>query len=432
MARFDPHSYADSAQPAVRHLDLRADADFDARVLRAEATLTFDPTPGATPLDLDTRDLTIGGATLLDGTAIPFSLFAPEPILGSRLRLDLPAGADAVRIRYTTSPLASALQWLTPGQTAGKCRPFLFSQCQAIHARSIVPLQDTPRRRIRYRAELTVPPDLVAVMAASSRGRREASGRAVFAFEMPQPIPPYLLALAVGDLESRDLGPRSRVWAEPAVVEAAAWEFAGVDGMLRVAEGLFGPYDWERFDILTMPPSFPYGGMENPRLTFLTPTLLAGDRSLVSTPKRNAPRYFLMNSSNRARPAASSSARRQRYPFSYGTLENASSGSTPASRVRRHCSWGRPENRSSSRSNSRRPTAAWSAAISAPSIASRMRRSANTVHPSFSQKCSASALVTRFPVHECASSCATTFTSDRSPQSSVGVRNVRRGFSMPP
>ena len=116
-------------------------------------------------------------------------------------------------------------------------------------------------------------------MAAAERGVTATSSER---WEMPQPIPPYLLAFAVGELASRDVGPRSRVWAEPSVVEAAAWEFAGVDDMLTTAERLFGPYDWERFDILTMPPSFPYGGMENPRLTFLTPTLLAGDRSLVS------------------------------------------------------------------------------------------------------------------------------------------------------
>ncbi|MFY0579211.1 M1 family aminopeptidase/hydrolase [Cystobacter fuscus] len=146
----------------------------------------------------------------------------------------------------------------------------------------MVPLQDTPRLRIRYEAELTVPRELRAVMAAGFVGREEKGEEAVERYEMPQPIPPYLLAFAVGRLASKELGPRSRVWAEPEVLERAAAEFEDVDAMLRAAEALFGPYDWERFDLLTMPPSFPYGGMENPRLTFLTPTLLAGDKSLVS------------------------------------------------------------------------------------------------------------------------------------------------------
>ncbi|MGZ3428258.1 MAG: M1 family metallopeptidase, partial [Polyangia bacterium] len=228
-------------------------------------------------IDLDTRDLTIESVD--DGAAaLGWQLAPAEPILGARLRVELGGGTRRVRIRYRTSPDASALQWLTPAQTAGGVHPFLFSQCQAIHARSLVPLQDTPRVRITFDAELRVPPALRVLMAAADAGPSSTDSR----WTMPQPIPPYLLAFAVGDLVGRDVGPRSRVWAEPSVVDAAAWEFAEVDDMLTTAERLFGPYDWERFDILTMPPSFPYGGMENPRLTFLTPTLLAGDRSLVS------------------------------------------------------------------------------------------------------------------------------------------------------
>jgi aminopeptidase N len=188
----------------------------------------------------------------------------------------------AIRVRYRTTPGASALQWLTPAQTAGGAHPFLFSQCQAIHARSVVPLKDTPRRRLRYRAELTVPRALRGLMAAAFVERREVGDHAVEVWEMPQSIPPYLIAFAVGELAAADVGPRSRVWAEPPMLAAAAWEFAGADEMLTRAETLFGPYPWERFDLLVMPPSFPYGGMENPRLTFLTPTLVAGDRSLVS------------------------------------------------------------------------------------------------------------------------------------------------------
>ena len=283
MTRRDPHSYADDAQPAVQSLVWQAVVDFAARRLDCTARLTLAaPAPAAGPLDLDTRQLEIlevddGGAC-----AITWELAPPEPILGARLRVQLAAGTRAVRIRYRTSPEASALQWLTPAQTAGGVHPFVFSQCQAIHARAVVPLQDTPRVRITYDAELTVPRALTGLMAAAHVGRQEREDVAVERWRMPQPIPPYLFAFAVGELASREVGPRSRVWAEPKVVEAAAWEFGEVDAMVRTAERLFGPYDWERFDILTMPPSFPYGGMENPRLTFLTPTLLAGDRSLVS------------------------------------------------------------------------------------------------------------------------------------------------------
>lgn len=264
MPRLDPHSYADDTQAQTAHFDLAAKVDFATRTLTATVTLKFRA-PAEGNLDLDTRDLAIAKVTDAQGRQLPFVLHPAELHLGSKLSIALTEQTDAVTIAYTTSPEASALQWL-PG--------FLYTQCQAIHARSLIPLQDTPRLRVTYSLSLDVPAPYVAVAAAADRGGNR--------FEMPQPIPPYLFAFAVGDLVSRDLSPRSRVWAQPAVVEAAAWEFAGVEAFIDAAEALFGPYDWERFDILTMPSAFPYGGMENPRLTFLTPTLLAGDRSLVS------------------------------------------------------------------------------------------------------------------------------------------------------
>ena len=281
MAGLDPHSYCDDTQPEVASIDWRAEVDFTDHRLSAEVGITLREA-GEGPIDLDTRDLIITAVTDDKGTPLPFTLAAPEPILGSRLRVTLPAGTRRFEITYTTSPTASALQFLGPEQTAGRVHPFLFSQCQAIHTRSVVPLQDTPRVRIRYRAELTVPRALQAVMAARFVDRNEGEEVATVHFQMDQPIPPYLFAFAVGDLAARDIGPRSRVWAEPSLVDKAAWEFDGVENMIARAESLFGSYDWQRFDILVLPPSFPYGGMENPRLTFLTPTLLAGDRSLVN------------------------------------------------------------------------------------------------------------------------------------------------------
>ncbi len=284
--RSDPHSWFDPAQGVTREITLWLSADFDAHVLSGTARLAFREPLAGGPLDLDTRDLEIRAVRAATGPAgpapVPFALDLADPILGHRLRIDAPRGATTIEIDYATRPAASALQWLSPAQTAGGKRPFLFSQAQAIHARSIVPLQDSPAARIVYRAEIDVPKGLRALMsAASTHGRKEIAGRTTYAFQMEQSIPPYLLALAVGDLHGKDLGRRSRVWAEREVLDRAAWEFADVPRMMEAAERLFGPYDWERFDLLVMPPSFPYGGMENPRITFLTPTLLAGDRSLV-------------------------------------------------------------------------------------------------------------------------------------------------------
>lgn len=282
MARLDPHSYADDTQPRTRSFEWKARVDFETHTLSAEVTLRFTAPAAGGPLDLDTRALDVQAVTGPGGDALPFTLHPADLVMGSRLEVTVPKGAEYIHLRYRTSKDASALQWVTPEQTLGRKQPYLFSQCQAIHARSVVPCQDTPSIRQTFTAELDVPAQLRAVMGARALGREVTGARAVERFEMPQAIPPYLLAFAVGDLASKDLSPRTAVWAEPAQLEAAAWELANVEDQLRAAESLFGPYDWERFDLLVMPPSFPYGGMENPRLTFLTPSLLAGDRSLVN------------------------------------------------------------------------------------------------------------------------------------------------------
>lgn len=281
MHRPDPHSYYDAAQPKARRLRLKLNVDFGAKRINGEVVLEFG-NPVSGPLDLDSKGLEIHSVQVPGHGPISWELGEADAILGQRLRLDVPAGTQEVAITYRTGADAMALQWLDAEQTEGKVAPYLFSQCQQIHARTLVPCQDTPLARIAYQAEVTVPEGLTAVMSAGPLGDEvTGDGRHTFRFTMPQPIPPYLLALAVGRLESRDLSPRARVWAEPETVEAAAWEFAGVENMILKAEALFGPYPWDRYDMLVLPPSFPYGGMENPRMTFLTPTLLAGDRSLV-------------------------------------------------------------------------------------------------------------------------------------------------------
>ncbi|MBL8744681.1 MAG: M1 family peptidase, partial [Myxococcales bacterium] len=281
MARIDPHSYTDGSHPKVVSLDWSADVDFASRRISATAVLNLDGANEAGPLDLDSRGLEIESITDDAGRSVPFRIGESDAIIGEKLSLELAAGVRHVTIRYRTAPDASALQWLEPAQTAGGVHPYLFSQCQAIHARSVVPLQDTPSRRITFTARLSVPAALRGLMAAGFVSREVSGDVAVERWDMPQPLAPYLFAFAVGDLASRELGDRSRVWAEPSVVDAAAWEFEDIDKMLSAGEALFGPYAWERFDILVMPPSFPFGGMENPRLTFVTPTLLAKDRSQV-------------------------------------------------------------------------------------------------------------------------------------------------------
>jgi aminopeptidase N len=275
----DPHSYARAREVAVRHLSLDLEVDFETRRLGGSVRLDLDRHHAdATELVLDTWQLDVLGVTLGDGSPAAYELGEPDPLLGSALTVQI-GPSDSVVVHYRTHPEARALQWLEPEQTSSG-RPFLFTQSQAILARSWVPLQDSPSVRFSFDATVRVPPPLLALMSAVNPTARSDDG--VHRFTMPQRVPSYLMALAVGDLEFRSTGPRSGVYAEPSVVVAAAWEFADTEQMIDAVQRRFGRYRWDRYDVLVAPASFPFGGMENPRLTFLTPTVVAGDRSLVS------------------------------------------------------------------------------------------------------------------------------------------------------
>jgi aminopeptidase N len=281
----DPHSYAQPDAVLVTHLDLDLKLDFDKRVLAGTATLKLDwKNAKAKDLVLDTRDLKIAGVEALDAsgkaTPLKFALAPRDKELGSKLTVEAPAHPVSVRIAYATVPEASGLQWLAPEQTASKKLPFMFSQSESIHARSWVPLQDSPAIRITYDAHISAPKNVRVVMSAINDAKHPLDGD--FAFDQPHPIPSYLLAIAAGDIAVKETGPRSAVYAEPGVVDKAAHEFEDTEKLIETTEKLYGPYAWGRYDILVLPPSFPFGGMENPNMTFATPTVLVGDKSLVS------------------------------------------------------------------------------------------------------------------------------------------------------
>lgn len=281
----DVHSYARAAEARVTHVALDLLVDFEARTLRGTAALQIVRAPGATTLVLDTHDLRIVNVRDQTGRVLSYNIGTADPLLGQPLTITLRDGSEIVTVEYATTPNAAALQWLTPAQTAGKRHPYLYSQGQAILTRSWIPTQDTPAVRQTFDARITVPAPLVAVMgaeAAEPRSTPAANGMRTFAFRMRDPIPPYLFALAVGEIAFQEIGPRTGVYAEPSVVAAAAREFSDIEAMITAAESIGGPYRWGRYDVLVLPPSFPYGGMENPRVTFATPTILAGDKSLVS------------------------------------------------------------------------------------------------------------------------------------------------------
>ncbi|MEX2231966.1 MAG: M1 family metallopeptidase [Cyclobacteriaceae bacterium] len=276
----DPHSYSVPAEAKVKHLIWKARINFDSKTIEGTATWNIENHNNADTIILDTKDLNIEKITLDNNVSAQFRLGKKDPILGQALAISIKPETKTVHIRYRTSPEAEALQWLTAQQTAGKKNPFLFTQSQAILARSWVPCQDTPGVRFTYEADVTVPKDLLALMSASNPQGKNTTGN--YHFEMKQPISSYLLALAVGDVTFKSISERSGVYAESSLVEKAAWEFADLEKMIAGAEELYGPYQWERYDVLVLPPSFPFGGMENPRLTFATPTVMAGDRSLTS------------------------------------------------------------------------------------------------------------------------------------------------------
>jgi leukotriene-A4 hydrolase len=281
MDKNDIHSFAKPHEARVKHLDLQIEADFEGRRLTGTATYALEKAKDADRIVFDTDGLEILQITLDKETApARYTLGERTAHLGQPLTVFLGTGTASVSIRYRTGKDAAALQWLSPEQTAGKRHPFLFTQSQAILARSWIPCQDSPGIRFTYNAEVKVPAGLLALMSAENPQERQADGK--YSFRQSKPIPAYLMALAAGNIAFRPVGKRTGVYAEPEVLDKAHYEFAEMESMLEAAEKLYGTYPWGRYDLIVLPPSFPFGGMENPCLTFATPTVIAGDRSLTS------------------------------------------------------------------------------------------------------------------------------------------------------
>jgi len=285
---FDPNSQSNIHEIITRHISLLWDVDFDSKSIKGQVSLTGEALKdGVSQFTFDSKDLDIQGVTSAEGETLKFALESPHEVFGHCLRVTLGKPLNkgekvVISIKYNTRPSSSAIQWLSPSQTAGKKEPYLFTQCQAIHCRTMLPCQDAPSVKAPYDATVTIPKQLTAVMSAlESSPPTEHGDKKTFYFSQKVPTSSYLIALGVGDLQSKEIGPRTKVWSEPSYVDRAAYEFAETEQFIQIAEKHLGPYVWGRYDILLLPPSFPYGGMENPCLTFVTPSLLAGDRSLA-------------------------------------------------------------------------------------------------------------------------------------------------------
>ena len=279
----DTHSFANPLEARVTHVALDLDVDFDTKRIGGTAILDIQRKPDARQIVLDDNGLEIEGIADGSDKALPFTVGTKDPNLGAPLQVGLRPDTQRLVIKYKSAPEAGALQWLAPAQTAGKKLPFLFSQGESIENRSWIPTQDSPGIRQSWEATIHVPAGMTAVMSAPKSAEPiTQGGESVFSFKMPHSVAPYMIAISVGDLTFRSLGPRTGVWAEPTTIDAAARELSDSEKMVAAAEKLYGPYAWGRYDVLVLPPSFPYGGMENPTMTFATPTFIAGDKSLVS------------------------------------------------------------------------------------------------------------------------------------------------------
>ncbi|MBL4752080.1 MAG: M1 family metallopeptidase [Flavobacteriales bacterium] len=277
----DRYTYARPHDAVITHLDLDIKVNFVNKKITGKASFQINNKTGVDKIFFDTKHIDIERVTIgTEEEKTEFALVGFREFLGRKLEISILPSTEVVNIYYSTRPEAMALQWLSPQQTVEKNYPFLYTQSEPTYARSWIPTQDSPGIRFTYNARVEVPKELMAVMSASNPQEKNADG--IYEFEMKQPIPGYLIALAVGDFSFKSTGPRSGVYAEASVVDAAAQEFGELEEMIDAVEKLYGPYRWERYDLIVLPPSFPFGGMENPRLTFATPTIIAGDRSLVS------------------------------------------------------------------------------------------------------------------------------------------------------
>lgn len=274
----EPHSFSQPYDAVITHLDLDINVDFEKEMIHGKASYLIENN-NASQIILDSKFLTIEKVQA-DGTDTSFSLGDFNEQLGNALKIEINKNTKRITIFYKTTHKTEALQWLKPQQTADKNHPFLFTQGQAILTRTWIPIQDSPQIRITYNATVQVPTELMAVMSAENPKAKTQDGK--YTFKMAQPISPYLIALAVGDIDYKAISNRTGVYAEKSMLDKAHYEFSDMENMVVAAEELYGTYAWEQFDVIVLPPSFPFGGMENPRLTFATPTVIAGDKSLTS------------------------------------------------------------------------------------------------------------------------------------------------------
>jgi leukotriene-A4 hydrolase len=281
---FDDHSFSNIKEIHTTHLELDLDVSFQNKTIYGVARHTMKNNGTDTAIfdikGLKIQKITLGEKENERETDFVIGNMDIDSVLGQPLLVSIDHKTTKVNIYYQTSDNSEALGWLDSNLTSSKSKPFLFTQGQAILTRTWIPIQDSPSNRITYDANVKVPQDLMAVMSAKNSKKRNKSG--VYEFQMNKAIPCYLISLAVGDLVYQPFSSNTGVYCEPQLKYACAKEFNDLPKMFSAAEKLYGKYQWEQYDLLVLPYSFPFGGMENPMLTFVNPTLITGDKSLVS------------------------------------------------------------------------------------------------------------------------------------------------------
>ncbi|MBM3186883.1 MAG: M1 family metallopeptidase [Bacteroidetes bacterium] len=266
------------------HLDLELDVSFQNKTIYGVARHTMKNKGTDTAIfdikGLKIQKITLGEKNNERETDFVIGNMDVDSVLGQPLLVSVDKNTSKINIYYQTTENSEALGWLDSNLTSSKSKPFLFTQGQAILTRTWIPLQDSPSNRITYKAKVKVPKDLMAVMSAKNYKKINNEGN--YEFSMNKAIPSYLISLAVGDLVYHPFSKNSGVYCEPQLLKASSYEFIDLPKMIAAAEKLYGKYQWEQYDLLVLPYSFPYGGMENPMLTFVNPTIIAGDKSLVS------------------------------------------------------------------------------------------------------------------------------------------------------
>ncbi|KAM7197350.1 leukotriene A-4 hydrolase [Naviculisporaceae sp. PSN 640] len=272
----------------TKHTTANLTIDFPKQRLRGSVILELESQTDKTSKEivLDSSYVAVESIKVNSGPS-KWEIKDRHPVYGSPVHIAVPDGAAKgevvkLEIALATTGDCTALQWLTPEQTSSKKAPFMFSQCQAIHARSLFPCQDTPDVKSTYDFNITSPYPVVAsgVQVPSEDG--SSAGDNLYKFRQEVPIPSYLFALASGEIATAPIGKKSVVATGPGELEEAKWELEeDMDKFMEHAEKIVFPYKWGEYNVLVLPPSFPYGGMENPIYTFATPTIISGDRQNV-------------------------------------------------------------------------------------------------------------------------------------------------------